>query len=177
MTTLRTLMHDDFNANQFVLTPDLTQGQFTCRIPFGAAKRIEFLLLSSNVGDSASDNFHAEKITSKNFLKVYEDDAPQTNEFSFTMNYPEGTGLTLDVLAEIEGSLQTNLSRSVFSKDVLEITPVHVDGDRKILSDGYFNGKTLRLKVNDGIAIATIHDGTLEVAALGKGTNMDKKNN
>ena len=168
MTTLRTVIHDDFNSAQFVTTPKPNQGKFTCKVPFVAAKRLEFLLLSSNVGRSEPENFRADKVTRKNFLKIFEVDSPTTNEFSFDVNFPEGTGLTLDVLAEVEGNLQTSLSTQLFAENVLEITPVH--GDEKILGDEIFNGKNIRVQLDDEIFTGQIFDGTIKV---GVGTSEE----
>lgn len=168
MTTLRTVIHDDFHAAQFVTTPETNQGKFTCKIPFVAAKRLEFLLLSSNRGTGEPENFHADKVTRKNFLKIFEVDSPTTNEFSFDVNFPEGTGLTLDVLAEVEGNLQTSLSPQLFAGNVLEITPVH--GDEKILGDEFFNGKNIRVQLDDEIFTGQIFDDAIKV---GVGTSEE----
>ncbi|MBR1645459.1 MAG: VWA domain-containing protein [Selenomonadaceae bacterium] len=161
MTTLRTVVHDDFHAAQFVLTPKPTNGQFTCKIPFVAAKRLEFLLLSSNVGTVEPKNFYVEKTTRKNFIKIFEVNSPTTDEFSFDMNFPEGTGLTLDVLAEIEGELQTNLMPQLFAENVLEITPVH--GDEKIFGNKFFDDKNIRVQLDGEIFTGQIFDGTIKV--------------
>lgn len=168
MTTLRTVAHDDFHAAQFVLTPEATHGQFTCKIPFVAANRMEFLLLSSNRGSSEPENFHADKVIRKNFLKIFEVNSPTISEFSFDVNFPEGTGLTLDVLAEIEGDLQTSLVPQLFAENVLEITPVH--GDERILGDEFFNGKNVRVRLDGEIFTGRIFDGTIKV---GVGTNEE----
>ena len=162
LTTLRTVAHDDFHAAQFVLTPEANQGQFTCKIPFVAAKRLEFLLLSSNAGSGEPKNFRADNATRKKFLKIFEVNSPPTNEFSFDVNFPEGTGLTLDVLAQVEGNLQTSLTPELFAENVLEITPVH--GDEKILGDEFFDGKTLRVQLDGEIFTGQVSDGTINVS-------------
>ena len=161
MTTLRTVIHDEFHSSPLTLTPQNPQGQFTFNVPFVAANKVQLMLLSSNDGNAALTNLQADKITDKDFIKIFEVNSPPTNEFSLSLNFPTGTGLTVDVLAQVEGNLLTEIGTSLFSGTVLEITPVH--GNEKILGDKYFDGKTIRVQVDGNIVTAPIHGGTIKV--------------
>ena len=161
MTTLRTVVHDEFRAVPLTLTPKNPQGQFTFDTPFAAVNKVELLVLSSNEGHAALTNPQVDKVTNKKFFNVFEVNVPPTNEFSLSLNYPAGTGLTVDVVAQVEGNLLTNVATSLIFGNVLEITPVH--GNEKILGDDYFDGKFLRVQVDDQIVTAPIHGGTIKV--------------
>ena len=98
------------------------------------------------------------------FVKIFKLNTPNANEFEFDINYPQNTGLTLDVVAEVEGNLQTNLVTHIFSADILEITPVYNDSEqKKILADDFFDDKSLRVKVDGKIIKSTIRDGIINV--------------
>ena len=163
MTTLRTLMFDTFNAPHMELPVNTTQGKFLCEVPIFPANSLKFFLLSSNPGVAKIESKTDETI-SKDFVKVFEFNAPNANGFEFDLNYPQGTGLTLDVVAEVNGRLQTELRTSFFSANVLEITPVYNDSaQKKILRDDFFNGKSLRVQVDGKIINSTIRNGVISV--------------
>lgn len=163
MTTLRTLMFDTFNAPHMELPVNTTQGKFLCQVPIFPANSLKFFLLSSNPGVAKIESKTDETI-SKDFVKVFEFNAPNANGFEFDLNYPQGTGLTLDVVAEVNGRLQTELRTSFFSANVLEITPVYNDSEQaRILNDEFFDGKSLRVQVDGKIINSTIRDGVISV--------------
>ena len=176
MTTLRTLMFDTFRAPHLELSPkNLTQGKFFCEVPIFPTDRLKFSLLSSNQGvaELKSDS----DVIAGNFVKIFKLNAPTANEFEFDINYPQGTGLTLDVVAEVEGTLQTNLQTSIFAKNILEITPVHGGTEqKKILADNFFDGKSLRVKVDGKIISSTVRDGVIrvELADVGNKISLEK---
>ena len=89
--------------------------------------------------------------------------APSSNNFEIEIDYPQGTGLTLDVIPTVSGILKTDYSRS-FLGDTLEITPVYADDTlSKILSNKFFDGKTLTLLINDNAVEGKIQGGVIEV--------------
>jgi len=101
MTTLRTLMLDTFHTPHLQLpTPNQTQGKFFCEVPIFPAKQLKFSLLSSNPG-VAELKSTSDEIVDEEFVKVFKLNAPNANAFEFNINYPQGTGLTLDMVAEV----------------------------------------------------------------------------
>ena len=105
---------DNFNVPHMELPiTNLTQGKFFCDIPIFPTNRLKFFLLSSNPGN-AKLNGKADEIIDENFVKIFKLNTPNVNEFEFDINYPQDTGLTLDVVAEVDGNLQTNLTTHIF---------------------------------------------------------------
>ena len=174
MTTIRTIMHNDFETPHIHLPiTKRAAGTVSVKVPDLHAKQLKLLLLSSNVGSCSPKNQTPDAVVNEKFLKIFKINSPQTTEFDFDVNYPQGTGLTFDAVFEVEGSLLTDLTFSVFSGNVLEVTPVEVaDRQTKILSSEYFDGKSVRVKINDRITRAQIHDGTITVALDGFGNDI-----
>lgn len=177
MTTLRTLMFDTFHAPHMELPiTNATQGNFFCEVPIFPTNSLKFFLLSSNPG-IAELKSKSDEIISKDFAKIFKLNAPNANIFEFNVNYPQGTGLTLDAVAEVEGSLQTNLTTSIFSANLLEIMPVYNDSEqKKILDDDFFDDKSLRVQVDGKIIKSTIRDGVIivELEDVGDEVSLDK---
>lgn len=172
MTTLRTLLFDKFHTPHLELPINSSQGKFFCEVPIFPANSLKFSLLSSNPGVAALQS-KPDEIIDENFVKVFTINAPSANNFEFDINYPQGTGLTLDVVAEVEGTLQTNLRTSIFSPNVLEITPVHNDSEEeKIFADEFFDGKFLRVQVDGKIIRGEIRDGIINVKLDGTGDEI-----
>lgn len=164
MTTIRTIMHNNFDAPHIELpTNKLTSGILSCEVPIFPSKQMKIFLLSSDVGSVKLKNAQVDVIDER-FVKIFKLDSPQTNNFEIELNYPQSTGLTLDVVAEVEGTLQTELRHSVFSENVLEITPVYDDGrQEKIFRNKYFDDKPVRVKVDGKIIKTGINDGVIKV--------------
>lgn len=164
MTTLRTLMFDTFHSPHMQLPlSEADQGKFFCEVPLASAKRLKFFLLSSNRGKAHLSGKLDETID-RGFAKMFTIDEPTANVFELNTNYPQGTGLTLDVVAEVEGNVQTEVRTSTFAPSVLEITPVHNDeAAEKIFANNFFDGKPVRVKVDGKIIKAAIHNGTISV--------------
>lgn len=164
MTTLRALMFDTFGAPHMQLPLNsVAQGKFFCEVPIRSARRLKFFLLSSNRGE-AEINGTPDEVINRPFAKIFTFDEPTADVFEFDTNYPQGTGLTLDAVVEVEGSLQTEVRTSTFAPSVLEITPVHNDeAAEKIFANKFFDGKPLRVKVDDKIIKTAIHNGTISV--------------
>ena len=143
MTTIRTITHNDFGTPHVNL-PIINRaaGALSVKVPTVHVKQLKILLLSSNGGSCELKNQKPDAVVNEKFLKIFKINSPQTDEFDFAVNYPQGTGLTFDAIAEVEGSLQTDWSSSIFSGNALEITPVDVaDNQTKILSGEFFDGK------------------------------------
>lgn len=176
MTTLRTLMFDTFRAPHMELpTGNVTQGKIFCELPIFPTKRLQFSLLSSNPGSAElKSDFN---VIDEDFVKIFKLNAPTANVFEFDVNYPQGTGLTLDIVAEVEGILQTNLRTSVIAKNILEITPVYGGSEQEeILDDDFFDDKSLRVQVDGKIIDSTIRDGVIsvELADVGDKVSLEK---
>ncbi len=172
MTTLRTLMFDTFRAPHMELpTENVTRGKIFCELPIFPTKRLQFSLLSSNPGSAELKS--SSDAVDEDFVKIFKLNAPSANTFEFDVNYPQGTGLTLDAVAEVEGTLQTNLRTSVIAKNILEITPVYDDVSQEmIFDDDFFDDKTLRVKVDGKIIRSTISDGVIRVELANVGDNV-----
>lgn len=166
MTTLRTVLHNNFQTSHINLPiKKSSEGSLTCKMPLVSAKHVKLLLLSSNVGTCELKTEGAESVINKNFVKIFKLNSPDTTDFEFNINYPEGTGLTLDAIAEVEGELQMNFVPAIFSDNVLEITPVcSENNEKKIFDDEYFNGKSLRVKIDDKNTFGEVQDGTIKIS-------------
>lgn len=156
LTTMRTILQGDFHTPHIELpTNNLTQGTIKFEVPI-KARRYKICLLSSSVGSAALKNY-TPAIQGK-FINIFEIDNPPQNNFELEIDYPQGTGLTLDVIPTVEGTLQADTSTRFF-KNILEITPIH-DAE-KILADKYFDDKLINLRVNDKDIEGRIQDGTI----------------
>ncbi len=175
MTTIRTILQGDFHTPHIELpTNKLTQGTLNFTVPVESARNFKICLLSSNVGNATLKNFPP-SIKGK-FINIFEVNAPSTNNFEFEINYPQGTGLTLDVIPTVTGTLQTNTTTKFLVQDILEITPMN--DDKKILADKFFDGKLINLKIDSKNIEGTIHDGTIQVPLddLGENISLQKIN-
>lgn len=163
MTSARTLMHNDFHTPHIELpTNGVLKGNISIDIPIHSANRVRFILTSSNPGTAMLKSKSSSIITGK-YVKVFDVTLPDSTHFDFNVDYPEGTGLTLDMIAETTGEINADISSSLFGEDKLEITPVHI-GDRNadIFADNYFNGKKVLLRINGNDVEATVNNGTIE---------------
>lgn len=164
-TTLRTIMHNDFNTPHLNLFEKIyNEKNLSVEIPVDSAKNIKFFLISSNAGKADSSNV-SEKFDG-NFVKTFEM-APQTEKnLKLNLDFPEQTAITLDAIAEIEGTLQKN---TFFGE--LELTPYELDGN-KILFDKFFEDKPIRVKINDKILDAKISDGEIKIDVSDEGDHI-----
>lgn len=164
MTTMRTIVHDDFHTPHIELPiENLTSGNLQCEVPV-RADRLKIFLLSSNAGNVELKGMSAEKIVDATFTKIFVAESSPPSKFELALKYPAGTGLTLDVVPTVKGRVQTDVKSSIFGRKVLQITPLHSDGSEKILSDAYFDGKTIGLTLNDARINGTISNGVIKVA-------------
>jgi hypothetical protein len=164
-TTLRTILHNDFNAPNLNFYTEIVQEKnLSAKIPVISAKNIKLFLISSNVGNATAENIS--KTFDGNFIKTFEINSPQTNNFEIALDYPPQTALTLDAVIEVEGNLQKNIS-----SDEIELVPLDFDG-KKIFSDNFFENKSLRVKINDKIFDEKITDGTIKIDLSDEGKNI-----
>ena len=164
MTTIRTIIQGDWNKPHIELpTNNLTKGILNFEVPVTSAKELKISLISSSAGYSTLKNVQPYFSVQGNFINVFNLKAPSSNNFEIEIDYPQGTGLTLDVIPTVSGILKTDYSRS-FLGDTLEITPVYADDTlSKILSNKFFDGKTLTLLINDNAVEGKIQGGVIEV--------------
>lgn len=169
MTALRTVFHNDFHTPHLNLfSQGVSKEKISAKIPLTSFERAKLFLVTSNPGNSTLENNSVTKIMEGNFVKIYETTSSQENNFEFNVNYPQGTGLTLDATADVEGILQAEISKSIFSADSLEITPVYKNNpSEKIFADSFFEDKPVRVEVNGKILDAKIHDGEISVELEG----------
>ena len=164
MTSARTLMHNDFHTPHIELpTNGVLKGNISVDVPIPSANRIRFILTSSNPGTAGLKNVRPSSMIMGNYVKIFDVTLPETTHFDFNVDYPEGTGLTLDMIAETTGEIKTDISSSWIGDDKLEITPIHIGNfNTDIFADEYFNGKKVLLKINGNNIEATVNNGIIE---------------
>lgn len=164
MTTLRKIFYNDFHAPYLNLFEDrLTSQNLKISLPIISEQNIELQLISDNAGTA---NLSNAKNISGRFVNIFDLNFPQNKEIDIEINYPPNTALTLDAVFKIKGSLQIdNL------KTAIKITALDEQG-RNIFEDKFFNGKNIRLKINDKIFGAKIFDGSITVDLSNEGRNI-----
>lgn len=164
MTTIRTIVHDDFRVPYIELPlKNLTSGDLQCEVPV-RADRLKIFLLSSNQGTVKLKDMSAEKIVDATFTKIFNAESSPPSKFELALKYPAGTGLTLDVVPTVKGHVQADVKSSILGSKTLEITPLHDDGSEKILGDETFDGKTISVTLDDKKIDGTISNGVIKVA-------------
>jgi len=162
LTALRNIVYDDFHAPH--LTLPVQNGRFSTDIPLTHFDKIKLLVLSANPGSTTLENFNQTKTFGGNFVQIFEINSPQTNKFDFTLNYPQATGLTLDVVPYVEGILQTEIETHLFSADTLTITPTYKNNSaEKIFADNFFENKSVRVLINDKEIKSAVKGGIIQV--------------
>ena len=177
MTSARTLMHNDFHTPHIELpTNGVIKGNISVDIPIRSANRVRFILTSSNPGSASLKNVKPSSIVTGKYVKIFDITLPESTHFEFEVDYPEGTGLTLDMIAETTGEIKADISRSLFGNDTLEVIPIHTgDSNKDILADEYFNGKKVHLKLNDNDVVATVSNGIIETKIDNADNNIELK--
>lgn len=164
MTALRTIIHNDFHAPYINLFEERTsEKNLSAKIPVTSAKNIKLSLISSNAGDATLENSAA---MSGRYVNIFEINSPQAKNFEIALNYPPNTAITLDAVAEVEGTLEKNISPGA-----LEITPVNLNGG-KIFGDSFFENKPVRVKINDKIFSTNISGGEIKIDLSDEGKNV-----
>ena len=163
MTTIRTIIQGDWRTPRITLPiNNLTTGTLNFEVPVTSAEGLKISLLSSSAGYATLKNVQPEFSVQGRFIKFFNVKAPSTNNFEIEINYPQGTGLTLDVIPTVSGVLKTDYSFSL-SGNILEITPVYAkDTLKKILDNKFFDGKRVNLRVNDTEISGVIMNGTIQ---------------
>ena len=166
MSAIRTIFHNDFKTPHLeIFTKNISNNNLEFEVPISNPEKLKIILLSSSAGNATLNNFSNVASVKRNFINIFELNAPTTNKFEMTTNYPQGTGLTLDVIPTVNGILQTEISSSLFAENVLEITPVYRNNsDSKILADKFFDNKTVALQINDKNFWGKVKDGTINLA-------------
>ena len=57
--------------------------------------------------------------------------------------------MTLDVIPTVSGKIEAEISMSIFGQNILEVTPTYKNSETKIFEDEFFDGKTVRLQIDD----------------------------
>lgn len=175
MTAVRTIMHNDFQTPHLnILEENTAEKILTFEVPITAPDRLKILLLSSSAGNADILNFENVPSVKKNFVKIFELNAPQKNKFEIRADFPQGNGLTLDVIPQVSGILQTNISMQIFSANILEITPLYAKNPKvKIFADKFFEGKRVNLQINDKNFVGAVEDGVIKVSLDGVGETVN----
>jgi len=175
MTAVRTIMHNDFQTPHLnILEENTAEKNLTFEVPITAPDRLKILLLSSSAGNADILNFENVPSVKRNFVKIFELNAPQKNKFEIRADFPQGNGLTLDVIPQVSGILQTNISMQIFSANILEITPLYTKNPEvKIFGDKYFEGKSVNLQINDKNFVGAVEDGVIKVSLDGVGETVN----
>ena len=162
MTTVRTILQGDWHTPHIELPiQNVTAGTFRFEVPVTSPSQLKIMMLSSNAGSSTLNGFpNAPKIQEK-FINIFEVNAPQRNQFEMSLNYPKGTGLTLDVVPTVEGDLNANATVNFLLEDIFEITPSYTRFSGKIFDNPYFEGKKINLRVNDKNVVGEINRGVI----------------
>lgn len=164
MTAMRTVFHNDLKVPHLKLfSQKVDVGNFSAAIPLQSFDKVKLFLVASNPGNAQLKDAGAQPDFSGKFVKIFKVTSAHTNDFEFAVNYPAGTGLTLDAAIEVDGDLQTEIAHSLFSADALEITPTYKDSSEKIFADKYFDNMPVRLEVNGEISETVMKDGKLRV--------------
>ena len=164
MTTIRTILQGDWQTPHIEFpTNNLTKGELNFEVPVTSADSFKISLLSSNVGKATLKNVHIDSAIQDKFINVFDIKAPSTNKFEIAVDYPQGTGLTLDVTPTVAGNLQIDYTRLPFN-NILEITPVYAkDSTAKIFADKFFDDKNISVLINDKNVVGKIDSGIIEV--------------
>lgn len=165
MTTVRTIIQGDWKTPHIEFpTNTASTGRLSFEVPVDSAERIRISLLSSRVGTGILRNIQPDLEIQGDYIKVFDIKSPTTKNFEITVDFPQGTGLTLDVIPTVRGKLDILGVRRIFLDDYLEITPVYEnDPETKIFSNEHFEGKTLPLLINDKEVLGKINDGVIRV--------------
>ena len=173
MTAVRTIIHNEFKTPYInILATNSAPKNFSFEVPITAPDRLKILLLSSSAGKAEIENIKTVSRVDKNFLKVFEVDAPLTNKFELSADFPQGTGLTLDVIPTISGRIEAEISTSIFGADILEVTPIYKNSDAKIFEDKFFDGKAVRLQINGRDFAGEVKNGVIKVPLENVGENI-----
>lgn len=104
MTTMRTLMQKNFRPSSFnMLTNKFNRGVMPVDLPDIEADRLKVMLISSSPGDATLLNAEHRTVVDGRFVKVYELERTDVKHFDLKVDYPLGTGLTVDVIADLNG--------------------------------------------------------------------------
>ena len=165
LTTLRTIIQGDFHAPHISLpTNDLTSGTLNFTVPVTSPEHLKFTLFSIKPGTANFENISPNNSFQGNCVKIFDVISPTTNSFDIAIDFPQNSGLTLDVVPKVSGTLLTNSSTRFFIKDVLNITPVYSSSpDSKIFSDSFFDDKHINLEINFQKIEGVIQNGVIEV--------------
>ena len=104
MTSMRTLMHKNFRPSSIeFLTNATSHGKLPIELPELNAERLRVLLISSSTGNAKLLDAAHQTLTDGKFVKAYELERTDVKAFVFDVDYPPGTGLTVDIIAERNG--------------------------------------------------------------------------
>ena len=165
LTTIRTILQGYFNQSHMALpTNNFTSGTLNFEVPITSAERIKITLFSSKAGTAYLKNIQPNNSFQGDFIKIFDINSPSSNQFEVDINYPQGAGLTLDVVPTVAGTLQTNSATEFLIHDILKITPVYKNSlDTKILSDNFFEDKKINLEINDKNIVGVIKNGVIQI--------------
>ncbi len=178
MTAVRTIIHNNFQTPHLnILAENTAEKNLTFEIPITAPDNLKILLLSSSAGNAELLNIENVSSVKKNFVKIFDLNAPKTNQFELRADFPQGNGLTLDVIPQVSGILQTDISAQIFSANILEITPLYAKNPEiKIFGDKFFEGKRVNLQINDKNFVGAVEDGVIKVPLDGAGEIINLQN-
>ena len=176
MSAARLLVHNDLGQPHMEYQIKETTGTTKVEVPIEAPDKVKLLLIASNWGTAELKGAEEVNTLQGGYVKVLEAIKPGKTTLELELNYPEGTGLTLDVIPEVSGIMEADVSRSIFGGYNLDLTPVYSpDNPTRILSNRYFNGKKLRVQTAEGEIIAEVSGG--DVSAKVHKTTLDVNNN
>ena len=165
LTTMRTVLQGDFQTPHISLpTNNLTGGFLRFELPITSAEHLKITLFSTKPGTAHLEKISPGNIFQGNYVKIFDIKSPSTNSFEIGVTYPKDSGLTLDVVPEVVGTLKIDTTTKFLIKDILEITPMYENvPDTKILVDSFFDGKRINLKMNDKKISGEIQNGVIQI--------------
>ena len=165
LTTLRTILQGDFKTPHIALpTNNVISGSLKFTVPVTAADHLKISLFSIKPGSAKLNNVKEDNIFHGNNEKIFDVTSPSSNEFEFDINFPQGAGVALDVVPTVSGALQTNSTTKFLIYDILEITPVYKKAlGIKIFSDTFFDGKRVKLEIDNKNIEGVIQNGVIQV--------------
>lgn len=165
LTTIRTILQGDFKTPHIAMpTYNIMHDSLKFSVPITSPESLKISLFSIKPGNAHFKNIQTTESFQGNFVKIFDVNSPATNSFEIDIDYPQGSGIALDVVAKVAGTFQTKQTTKFLIKDILEITPVYKNSpDSKILSDNFFDGKRINLRVNDKNVECAINNGVIEV--------------
>ena len=103
MTALRQFFYDELKVPHVELTTSgKNKGTMALTVPAESIEHLKILLIASNVGSAMITNLKPESVIDGKYVKAFELNEPPTNHFALAVDYPNGTGVTVDAIVKLK---------------------------------------------------------------------------